>query len=181
MAAKLDVEKEWTEEDLKRAQKLAGGILLTSLGIPFIQLGQDFCRTKKFHPNSYNAPLDINGIDWKRKKQFWDVFEYYRGLIELRKKHPAFRAYDPLEIRNKAKILRVQKLFVAVYYGEHLNGDPWKHIILLYNGSWESRSYHLPQGEWNIVVDDKKAGVETIGVISGNVKVSPISMMVLWR
>jgi len=181
LAAKLDVEKEWTEEDLKRAQKLAGGILLTSLGIPFIQLGQDFCRTKKFHPNSYNAPLDINGIDWKRKKQFWDVFEYYRGLIELRKKHPAFRAYDPLEIRNKAKILRVQKLFVAVYYGEHLNGDPWKHIILLYNGSWESRSYHLPQGEWNIVVDDKKAGVETIGVISGNVKVSPISMMVLWR
>ncbi len=180
LAAKLDVSEEWSLEDLKRAQKLAAGILLTSIGIPFLQLGQDFCRTKKFHPNSYNASLEINGIDWKRKKEFYDVFLYHKGLIELRKKHPAFRAFDPNEIRNKVKILKVEKLFIVMYYGEHLNNDPWKHIILLYNGSRELKNYHLPQGVWNMVVNENTAGIDTIEEISGLLEIPPISMMVLW-
>ncbi|MCD6449029.1 MAG: type I pullulanase, partial [Thermotogaceae bacterium] len=113
LTAKLDDSYEWTLEDLKAAQKLAGGVILTSLGIPFIQLGQDFCRTKNFNPNSYNAPIEINGIDWNRKKEFFDVFKYHKGLVQLRKEHPAFRAYDPDEIRIKAKILRVQELFIV--------------------------------------------------------------------
>ena len=180
LAARSD-SRNWTEEELKRAQKLAGGLTILSLGVPFLHLGQDFCRTKKFNPNSYNAPLDVNGIDWKRKDEFRDVYEYHRGLIELRREHPAFRANDPDEIREKSKLLRVEKLFVAVYFGYHLNDDPWKEIFVIANGSLDGRKYHLPEGSWNLVVDGERAGVETLRKVKGSVKLEPISMVVLWR
>ncbi len=180
LAARAD-SRSWTEEELKKAQKLAGGLTILSLGVPFLHLGQDFCRTKKFNPNSYNAPLDVNGIDWKRKDEFRDVYEYHRGLIELRREHPAFRASDPDEIREKSKLLRVENSFVAVYFGYHLNDDPWKEIFVIANGSLEGRKYHLPEGSWNLVVDGERAGVKTLRKVKGNVKLEPISMVVLWR
>ncbi len=180
LAARAD-SREWTEDELKSAQKLAGGIVILSLGLPFLHLGQDFCRSKDFNPNSYNASLEINGIDWGRKEIFKDVFEYYRGLIKLRREHPAFRANDPDEIREKAKLLRVERLFVAVYFGYHLNEDPWKEIFVILNGSCRVRRYYIPAGEWNVVVNHERAGVETIERIRRFVRVQPISMVVVWR
>ena len=180
LAAQKD-QKDWTEEELKRAQKLAGVITILSLGISFLHLGQDFCRTKKLNPNSYNAPIDINGIDWTRKEKFRDVFEYHKGLIKLKRKHQAFRACDPDEIREKAKLLRVDNLFIVLYFGYHMNEDPWKEIFVILNGSLENRKYHLPPGIWNLVVDEKSAGVETIRKVSDVLKVEPLSASVLWR
>ncbi len=180
LASIHDKNREWTEDELKKAQKLAGALILTAIGIPFLHLGQDFCRTKNFNPNSYNASIEINGIDWKRKEDYLDVYKYYKGLIKLRKEHRAFRAADPVEIRFKTKILKASELFVVLYYGEHLNDDPWKHIFLLFNGSLEEKEYHLPPGIWNVVVNDEKAGVEVISRIERVIKVPPISACVLW-
>ncbi len=180
LASRRDSEK-WTEEELKRAQKLAGGASILALGIPFLHLGQDFCRTKNFNPNSYNAPIEINGVDWKRKEMFKDVFEYYKGLIELRRNHRAFRTNDPDEIREKVKLLRVENLFIVLYFGYHMNEDPWKEIFVILNGSLNARKYHLPEGVWNLVVDENSAGVETIRRVEGVLKIEPISMNVLWR
>ncbi len=180
LAAQKD-QRNWTEEELRKAQKLAGVITILSLGIPFLHLGQDFCRTKKFNPNSYNAPIDINGIDWERKEKYRDVFEYYRGLVKLRRKHQAFRTNDPDEIREKAKLLRVENLFIVMYFGYHMNEDPWKEIFIILNGSLEEKKYHLPPGVWNLVVDGKSAGVETIREVEDLIKIEPISANILWR
>ena len=180
LAAEKD-SRNWTEGELKRAQKLAGGVNILALGIPFLHLGQDFCRTKNFNPNSYNAPIEVNGIDWKRKEDFKDVFEYYKGLIELRKMHRAFRTNDPDEIREKAKLLRVESLFIVLYFGYHMNEDPWKEIFVVLNGSLDEKRYHLPSGVWNLVVDENSAGVETIREVKDVLKIKPLSMNVLWR
>lgn len=51
-------------------------------------------RDKKGVHNSYQSPDSINAIDWKRKAEHADVFAYYKGLIQLRKNHPAFRMGD---------------------------------------------------------------------------------------
>ncbi|MCD6450022.1 MAG: hypothetical protein J7L34_05905, partial [Thermotogaceae bacterium] len=69
----------------------------------------------------------------------------------------------------------------VVYYGEHLNEDPWKHIIILYNGSHERKCYYLPPGKWKVVVDKNKAGTRTLRKHEGRLYIDPISMMVLWR
>lgn len=48
-------------------------------------------RDKKGVHNSYQSPDSVNEIDWTRKSLHADLYAYYKGLIALRKAHPAFR------------------------------------------------------------------------------------------
>lgn len=72
------------EERLK-IHKLSNAMVLTSQGIPFLHAGVEFVRTKGGNENSFSAGDEINQLDWSRKIGFKDVYDYYRGLIELRK------------------------------------------------------------------------------------------------
>eukprot|EP00178_Gracilaria_changii_P005015 TRINITY_DN180_c1_g3_i1.p1 TRINITY_DN180_c1_g3~~TRINITY_DN180_c1_g3_i1.p1 ORF type:complete len:1523 (+),score=213.81 TRINITY_DN180_c1_g3_i1:863-5431(+) len=78
----------FTEEDVRRMHKLAAVLVLTSQGIPFIQAGQEMCRTKFDDENSYESPDEINMIRWGTKLKEWSTVQYYRGLILLRRAHP---------------------------------------------------------------------------------------------
>ncbi len=78
-------------DDRVRAAKLAQTIVLTSQGTPFIFAGEEVFRDKKGVHNSYKSPDSINAIDWGQKKEYADLYNYYRNLIALRKAHPAFR------------------------------------------------------------------------------------------
>jgi pullulanase len=77
---------------------LAAAILFTSQGIPFLQSGEDFLRSKpknkegtEFDDNSYRSPDFTNSIKWDMKSTNIGIFCYYKGLIEFRKSHKAFR------------------------------------------------------------------------------------------
>ena len=48
-------------------------------------------RDKKGVHNSFLSPDSINRLDWNNLKRYPQVFDYYAGLIALRKAHPAFR------------------------------------------------------------------------------------------
>ena len=74
-----------TDADRRAMNKLAAGILFTSQGIPFIQSGQEFLRSKDGDENSYNKPDMVNMLRWQKKLLNNDLLQYYRGLIELRK------------------------------------------------------------------------------------------------
>ena len=62
-------------------------------------------RDKKGVHNSYQSPDSVNAIDWKRKTEHADVFAYYKGLIQLRKHHPAFRWEMPDWFANSLEFL----------------------------------------------------------------------------
>lgn len=179
--AALADKREWTEEELKSAQKLAAAIILTSQGVPFLHAGQDFCRTKNFNDNSYNAPLSLNALDYERKIRFLDVFEYHKGLIRLRKEHPAFRMRTAEQIKEHLVFLESPRRTVVFMIKDHANGDPWKDILVIYNGNVSPQKIKLPEGVWNVVVDEKTAGVETLYTVSGEVVVPPLSAMVMYR
>jgi pullulanase len=179
LAAKSD-RREWSEEELKSAQKLAAAILLTSQGVPFFHAGQDFCRTKQFNENSYNAPISINALDYERKAQFIDVFEYHKGLIKLRKSHPAFRLRTADDIRKHITFLESPKKVVAFLINEHVNNDPWEGILVIFNGDIVEHELILPDGEWNVVVDKERAGVDLLYKLSGTIEIPPISAMVMY-
>ena len=49
--------------------RLAAGIYLTSFGLPFLQAGEEFARTKKGKCNSYRSSPALNRLDWKRAQQ----------------------------------------------------------------------------------------------------------------
>jgi pullulanase len=74
--------------------KLAQTVVFTSQGVPFLHSGAEMLRTKYGVHNSYRSADSINEIDWNRKLQYADVFNYYKSLISLRKNHPAFRLPD---------------------------------------------------------------------------------------
>lgn len=91
--------------DVNSYIKLALGIIMLSFGKPFIYEGNEFNHSKKNEPNSYNAPLSINAIDWEDKKNNLSIFKYTRDLIELRKSIGAFRYTNKKEIEKRLKFI----------------------------------------------------------------------------
>ncbi|MEI9909114.1 MAG: type I pullulanase [Bacteroidota bacterium] len=94
-----------TEAQRKQMHKLALSIVLTSQGISFLHAGTEFLRSKKGNENSYNAGDSINAIDWSLKSKNKDVVDLVKGLIKMRKEHPAFRMTTAEEIAKNIQFL----------------------------------------------------------------------------
>ncbi|MEM6756515.1 MAG: type I pullulanase [Planctomycetota bacterium] len=157
--------------------KLAHGIVLTSQGIAFIHGGADFARTKGGNHNSYNAGDDVNAFDWPRKTEYADVYTYVRGLIALRKAHPAFRMTDDADVRRHLRFLNQPGIIAYTLDGRAV-GDPWHHILVAYNGESRPAQLHLHDGDWTQVVDHDRAGNQPIRRARGTVTLPPYSMAV---
>lgn len=182
LAASVDSRFQWSTEMLKDAQKLSGAILLLSQGVPFIHAGQEFCRTKGSDGNSYNSPISVNALDYSRKAEFIDVYEYYKGLIALRKAHPAFRMRTQEQIKEAIEILSYKnKRVVPFIIDGTIANDPWEKILVIFNGGASTFEYNLPEGEWNVVVDSQTAGTSTLYTLTGTIKLTPTSALVLYQ
>ena len=170
------------EADHIRIVNLASSIVLTSQGIPFLMLGIDMMRSKKGNHNSYNAPDDINQIDWSLKARYEQVFNYHKGLISLRKAHPAFRMVLPEEIRRNLTFYPTPDWLITFSLNNHANNDPWKTIFVAYNAGVESEIVGLPQkGHWMMVVDETRAGLDILSDLTDNTVTVPArSAMVLY-
>lgn len=174
-----------SDAEKRTMQKLAHGIMLTSQGIAFIHGGADFARTKGGNHNSYNAGDEVNKFDWPRKAEYRDVFEYVRGLVELRRAHPAFRMSERDDVRQSLSFMpggavSDGRVIAFVLDGGSV-GDDWQRILVAYNGSPDRQLVQLPAGSWAQVVDHETAGVETLSVRRSSVTIEPYSMVVLHR
>ena len=72
--------------------RLAAVIYLTSFGLPFMQAGEEFARTKKGVSNSYRSSPTLNRLDWNRAEQYHALVDYYRGLWRCGQPFPAWAA-----------------------------------------------------------------------------------------
>ncbi|MFA7019850.1 MAG: alpha-1,6-glucosidase domain-containing protein, partial [Sphaerochaetaceae bacterium] len=175
---------EKTLETLKSSQKFSNAMILTMQGVPFLHGGVDFARTKQGNHNPYNV-LEPNVIDWNRKSEFYDVFEYYQGMIKLRKEHPAFRMTDTAAIKKHLEFIELSREYtktVAYILKDNANKDSWKNIVVIYNGEPEKTvSIELPKGNWNVVVDKNTAGTDVLRVVKNKVEVEPLSICVLYQ
>jgi pullulanase len=134
--------------------KLANAIVLTSQGVSFLHSGAEMLRTKQGVANSYNSPDSINQIDWSRKTKYKAVFEYYKGLIALRKNHPAFRMPTTKMIQANLKFIDTGDAGVIAYQiSNNANGDKWKNILVVLNGNASVKTIKLPPGKWKLVAD----------------------------
>ncbi len=170
-----------SEEIRKKMDRMAQAIVFTSQGIPFLQGGEEFLRTKYGNYNSYNAGDEVNQLKWERKNKYFDVFKYYQGLIKLRREHPAFRMRNISQVKEHLKFLPGPANTVGFIIKNNANGDDWQDIMVFYNPCRTWHRFEIEKKEWNIVVDDKNAGVKPfITFTAGNVKVPPLSVMVLY-
>jgi pullulanase len=169
------------DEELRKMVKLAGALILTSQGVPFLHAGVDFCRTKGNEGNSYKSPDSVNQIDWERKEMYSDVFTYYKKLIQLRKNHPAFRIKTSAEIQKYLNFCSQYQLGVVSYciQGKEV-GDSWEKIILVFNGKPNPVIIPLPEGKYWQVVQGDEINEQGIGeFVSSEIKVEGISMAIL--
>ena len=170
-----------SEEARKKMNCLAQAIIFTSQGIPFIQAGEEFLRTKYGNHNSYNAGDEINQLKWERKAEYHDIFEYYQGLIKLRRKHPAFRMRNAHQVRKHLQFLKGPENTVAFMLKNNANNDSWRKIMVFYNPCLHWNIFEIEKQKWNIIVDNKRTGVIPFTTFTAdNVKVPPISAMVLY-
>lgn len=170
-------------EEKKYIHKLCNAIILTSQGISFLHSGVEFCRTKNMDENSYKSSDIINWMDWDRKRKFIDVNNYYKGLIKLRKEHPAFKMNNADEIRRHLFFLEnTPQNVVAFVLKDYARGDIWSDILVIYNPNKNMITVNIPEGTWKMVVNRDIAGTDVLSIISGNsLLVEPISTTVLYK
>jgi pullulanase len=136
-------------------------------------------RSKNLNSNSYNDnDPRVNPIDWSLKDAHEDIFNFYRGLIALRKAHPAFRMSDKATVDGSMKFLRnVPANVVAYVLLNHANGDSWGNILVVYNGTRQAQDLEMP-GDWTVVANDKQAGTEALGTASNKIRVEACSLVI---
>ena len=170
------------DEIKKRMQCFAGLTGLTAQGLAFIHSGQEFCRSKQGNSNSYNAPDEINQIDWSLKKSNAEVFAYYRGLIALRRVHPLFRLRTGDQVRRQLTFIDEvphHKCLAYTLDADQLPGEPWSAALVLLNGDSNDQTFALPKGRWSVHADHRQASVEPLRQADGSVSLPAHSGMVL--
>lgn len=170
-----------TDNELRKMVKLAGALILTSQGVPFLHAGVEFCRTKGGNGNSYKSPDSVNQIDWSRKEEYHDVFKYYQKLVELRKNHPAFRMNSAEQIRNNLNFCTQYEMGVVSYCVDGKSvGDSWGNIIIIFNAKKDKVSIPLPEGNYQIAAKGDEISETGLGeFVSDKAIVEGISMLIL--
>lgn len=171
--------KNASEAERKEMHKLALSIVLTSQGIAFLHAGTEFLRTKKGVENSFESPDSINAIDWNLKTTNKDVFDYVKGLIRLRKEHPAFRMRTAKEISTAIHFQEKLPPGVIMYTIDGmLSRDRWKKILVCFNGSDKVQTVSAGTNNWFTFIRDNQFVSQKI--LNGELSLQPHSCSLLY-
>jgi len=170
-----------SRDSLLKRDMLGIGIIITSQGVPFIAEGEEFARTKKGNKNSYNDnDPTVNPINWNLKGQNRVLFDFYRGLIALRKAHPAFRMTDSAMIdKNFQYFKNLPDGVISYALNNNANGDSWKTIVVGFNNSDKDYTFSVV-GTWKIVVQKDKAGTEFLNIVQNDLVIPSMSALVAY-
>ncbi|MCM1005217.1 MAG: type I pullulanase [Prevotella sp.] len=173
-----------TDEERMAVAKLAQTIVFTSQGTPFMFAGEEIFRDKQGVHNSYKSPDSINAIDWSLKSKNKDQFEYYKGLIALRKANQAFRMTSAEQIAKHLKFDNIdsskQPNLISYSLTDNANGDVWKEIKVVFNGADKAQTVNIPKDKWTVIARDGKINPDGMGIIKGgNLQVAPYSALIL--
>ncbi len=186
----VDRNAKLTDKQMK-LNRLAALFLLTSQGAVMIHEGQEYARSKviarsnapdtnvgEIDHNSYEKDNETNWLNFRHKDMNIELVNYYKGLIALRKAHPAFRRSEKDDIR----FLDCETPFALGYQIQNNSSHDRNDVVVLMNGNPEqSAVFTLPEARWDVVVDNKSAGTKVLRSVSHTMAVSPTSGMVLLK
>ena len=157
--------------------RLAAGIYLTCMGLPFWQAGEEFARTKKGQGNSYRSSSALNRLDWKRAEQFHGLVDYYRGLIGLRNVFPRLGAVDRASPDAIAFFDLEQPLVGWRLTALPGDGAWWGALCVYYNPTEQEQPIRLPDGRWKLLSDGTSSSLwrGDSRILSGEAVLAPVS------
>ena len=157
--------------------RLAAGIYLTSFGLPFMQAGEEFARTKKGVGNSYRSSPTLNRLDWNRAEKYHALVDYYRGLLALRAAFPRLGSTDrhaPEALQFFALEQPLVGWTLPAVWGD---GAAWSALCVFYNPTETACTVSLPAGQWKLLSDGTSSSLwrGQSRVFTGNATLAPYS------
>ena len=157
--------------------RLANSIVMFSQGIPFLHAGVDFLRTKGGDENSYDASDLVNQLSWVRKSMYEDSFEYYKGIIEIRKEYESFKMVSETDIESNLTFLYPTGNGMIGYNLTKNSED----ILVYHNGGESINDISLPSGAWTLIADRDLAGLESLGTFTATYPIEKAETLVFIR
>jgi len=187
--ADVDANADLSDEQLK-LNKLAALFLFVSQGAVMIHEGQEWARSKviaateapddqvgRIDHNSYNKDNETNWLNFDHADKNSELVNYYKGLIEIRKKHPAFRK------SNKADFTFYDdpdNPFAFAFHLRNTSSGDVNDFFVIFNGNREkAASFDLPAGEWAAIVDGGKSGLYELYKTEKHIEAPPSTGIVL--
>ena len=157
--------------------RLAAGIYLTSFGLPFMQAGEEFARTKKGVGNSYRSSPTLNRLDWNRAEKYHALVDYYRGLLALRAAFPRLGSTDrhaPEALQFFALEQPLVGWTLPAVWGD---GAAWSALCVFYNPTETACTVPLPAGQWKLLSDGTSSSLwrGQSRIFTGNAPLAPYS------
>jgi pullulanase len=154
--------------EIAQLSQLAGSIALLSQGMPFIQAGQEFLRSKGGDTNSYKSSDLVNSLKWGTQSANSATVKYYKGIIALRKAHPAFRMATTELVRKNLTFLTSPEGTIAYSINGSDVKDSASTIVVVHNANTTSQTITLPKsGSWSVLVESGRAGTTVLRKITG--------------
>lgn len=166
-------EGDTTDEEIlalrRRMVKNACAVLFFSRGTPMFLAGDEFGNSQGGNNNAYCQDNMVSWLDWSLLEKNKNLFEFFRFMINFRKKH--------LVIQRNTKPCLLGFPFISVHEAEPWNSNyQWdSHVIgvmfaginehtgkddvvfLSVNAYWEDVTQHLPElpegTHWEVVAD----------------------------
>ncbi|MEI9907068.1 MAG: alpha-1,6-glucosidase domain-containing protein [Actinomycetota bacterium] len=122
-----------TPAQLETLDRFAASIALLAQGTPFMQAGQEFLRSKNGDSNSYKSSDAVNSLKWDLRSKNASTVKYYKGIIALRKAHPAFRLSTTALVQKNLIFLKTANNVIAYSLNGAAVKDSWKSIVVVHN------------------------------------------------
>jgi glycogen operon protein len=134
-----------------RQQRNMLATLLLSQGVPMLLAGDERNRTQRGNNNAYCQDNEISWVDWRLDDAGRELLEFTRGLIAIRKAHPALRQRSFFQGRSiHGPEIRDIEWFRPD--GRAMSDDEWRNsrvrcLGMLLNGQamdeWGERGEHI--------------------------------------
>lgn len=178
-----------SEEELKIA-KFSAFILFMSQGITMLHAGQEWARSKiiadpngnapnkgKIDRDSYNKDDDTNWLNFNEIDLNLSLFNYYKGLVDIRLNTSSLSKSPPEQINFK---VYNDPLHITFSIDGKSSGDMYDYFVSLNASKDQAHEIILPEGYWELIADHKKAGFETLKSVQHSYLV-PSTSGVLFR
>ncbi|PCJ19583.1 MAG: type I pullulanase [Candidatus Cloacimonadota bacterium] len=173
-----------TQKDLIRCEKLNALLIMTSQGIPFIQAGQEFARSKNFDHNSYQSSDLINQIDWSKKEKNIELFQFYKNLITLRGQHKLLRLSNREQVQEAYTYIESDKISKQLFVFKLKNFnliDSFESLIFILNPNTQSSQVDWTNNDYKVIIDSKHFHLKTKDAVTPDVTfhLKPFDFIVL--
>ncbi len=178
-----------------KIHKLAALILFSLQGPIMIHEGQEFARAKiiessnendihigTLDENSYNKDNSTNYINYSHVDLNKELFDFYKGLIDLRKKLPQIRNS---KLEDLTFITDEKNEFCVGYHSskkaDKVGVFPNEVIVVVNGDQTYSGEIKLPDGEWIVLADGSKvySDIDAKIVFRDRLIIPPVEGMIL--